>query len=289
MTEVKSIKSTSLKRRMSKRNRISIPMNCILIILSIIFLFPIVWMFFSSFKGYIELFKYPPTLLPESFDPVNYVTAFKTGNWLIFFKNSAIVTVLSTIICVAISVMGGYAFAKYKFKGSNALFLIFIATLMLPLEVLMIPIFIMVKKMGLYNSLWGLIIPPAATPFGIFLVRQHYLSIPNEYMQSARIDGAKEWQIFVHIMLPAGKSVMSCLAIFSALWRWNDYMWPLLVVRNTDKYTVQLALATFQGQFNVDWQTIMAMSVVTMVPMLIVFVIFQKQIINGMALSGLKE
>lgn len=289
MTEVKSIKNASLKRRMSKRNRISIPMNCILIILSIIFLFPIVWMFFSSFKGYIELFKYPPTLLPESFDPVNYVTAFKTGNWLIFFKNSAIVTVLSTIICVAISVMGGYAFAKYKFKGSNALFLIFIATLMLPLEVLMIPIFIMVKKMGLYNSLWGLIIPPAATPFGIFLVRQHYLSIPNEYMQSARIDGAKEWQIFVHIMLPAGKSVMSCLAIFSALWRWNDYMWPLLVVRNTDKYTVQLALATFQGQFNVDWQTIMAMSVVTMVPMLIVFVIFQKQIINGMALSGLKE
>ena len=289
MTEAKTIKSTSLKKRMSKRNSISIPMNCILIILSIIFLFPIVWMFFSSFKGYIELFKYPPTLLPESFDPVNYVTAFKTGNWLVFFKNSAIVTVLSTIICVAISVMGGYAFAKYKFKGSNALFLIFIATLMLPLEVLMIPIFIMVKKMGLYNSLWGLIIPPAATPFGIFLVRQHYLSIPNEYMQSARIDGAKEWQIFVHIMLPAGKSVMSCLAIFSALWRWNDYMWPLLVVRNTDKYTVQLALATFQGQFNVDWQTIMAMSVVTMVPMLIVFVIFQKQIINGMALSGLKE
>lgn len=279
----------SLKKRITKRNQISIPIHFILIILSIVFLFPIVWMFFSSFKGYIELFKYPPTFLPESFDPINYVNAFKTGNWVTFFKNSTIVTVLSTLLCVLISVMGGYAFAKYKFKGSNFLFLTFIATLMLPLEVLMIPIFIMVKKMGLYNSLWGLIIPPAATPFGIFLVRQHYLSIPNEYMQSARIDGAKEWQIFVHIMLPAGKSIMSCLAIFSALWRWNDYMWPLLVVRNTEKYTVQLALATFQGQFNVDWQTIMAMSVVTMVPMMVVFVIFQKQIINGMALSGLKE
>ena len=115
-----------------------------------------------------------------------------------------------------------------------------------------------------------MIIPPAATPFGIFLVRQHYFLIPDEYMDSARIDGAKEWQIFLHIMLPAGKPIMSCLAIFSALWRWNDYMWPLLVVRNTEKYTVQLALANFQGQYNVDWQTIIAMSVVTMIPMMIV-------------------
>ncbi|MCQ2411864.1 MAG: carbohydrate ABC transporter permease [Sphaerochaetaceae bacterium] len=281
--------TNALNKKIAKRNSISIPMHVVLAILSVVFLFPIVWMFLSSFKGYIELFKYPPSLLPESFAPTNYVKAFKTGNWFTFFGNTTFVTVMSTILCVAISEMGGYAFAKYKFKGSNTLFLLFIATLMLPLEVLMIPIFLMVKKMGLYNSLWGLIIPPAATPFGIFLIRQHYLSIPNEYMQSARIDGAKEWQIFLHIMLPAGKSIMSCLAIFSALWRWNDYMWPLLVVRNTEKFTVQLALATFQGQYNVDWQTVIAMSVVTMVPMMIIFVIFQKQIINGMALSGLKE
>ena len=184
-------KSPSLKARMIKRNRISLPMNIILIFLSIIFLFPIVWMFLSSFKGYIELFKYPPKLFPESFSPVNYIKAFSTGNWLQFFGNTAIVTVASTIICVTISEMGGYAFAKYNFKGSNVLFLIFISTLMLPLEVLMIPIFIMVKKIGLYNSLWGLIIPPAATPFGIFLVRQHYFLIPDEYMDSARIDGQR--------------------------------------------------------------------------------------------------
>ena len=108
-------------------------------------------------------------------------------------------------------------------------------------------------------------------------------------MDSARIDGASEFRIFRSIMLPAGKSVMSCLAIFSALWRWNDYLWPLLVIRNTDKYTVQIALSNFSGQYNVDWQTILAMSVVTMVPMLIVFLIFQKQIINGMSMAGLKE
>ena len=228
-------------------------------------------------------------VLLYSFDFENYIEAFKKGEWLTFFKNSAMVTVMSTLICVIISEMGGYAFAKYRFKGDNFLFLLFISTLMLPLEVLMIPIFVVIKKMGLFDSLWGLIIPPAATPFGIFLVRQFYMSIPSEYMQSARIDGAREWQIFTKIMLPAGKPVMACLAIFSALWRWNDYMWPLLVVRKPKHYTVQLALANFSGQYNIQWQTIIAMSVVTMLPMLIVFLIFQKQIVNGMAMSGLKE
>ncbi len=261
----------------------------VLIICAFLFLFPIVWMIMSSFKGYIELFAYPPKFFPKSFDFVNYVEAFQKGEWLTFFKNSAIVTIVSTLLCVVISEMGGYAFAKYRFKGDNFLFLLFISTLMLPLEVLMIPIFIVIKKMGLFDSLWGLIIPPAATPFGIFLVRQFYMSIPSEYMESARIDGAREWQIFTRIMLPAGKPVMACLAIFSALWRWNDYMWPLLVVRKTKRYTVQLALANFSGQYNIQWQTIIAMSVVTMLPMLIVFLIFQKQIVNGMAMSGLKE
>lgn len=271
------------------KQEVSLFIYIILIICMILFLFPIVWMIMSSFKGYIELFAYPPKLFPNSFDFENYIEAFKKGEWLTFFKNSAMVTVMSTLICVIISEMGGYAFAKYRFKGDNFLFLLFISTLMLPLEVLMIPIFVVIKKMGLFDSLWGLIIPPAATPFGIFLVRQFYMSIPSEYMQSARIDGAREWQIFTKIMLPAGKPVMACLAIFSALWRWNDYMWPLLVVRKPKHYTVQLALANFSGQYNIQWQTIIAMSVVTMLPMLIVFLIFQKQIVNGMAMSGLKE
>ncbi|MCF0237849.1 MAG: carbohydrate ABC transporter permease [Sphaerochaetaceae bacterium] len=271
------------------RQPVSIFIYILLTVLALIYLFPIVWIFMSSFKGYIELFEYPPKLFPKSFSPVNFTEAFKKGNWLTYFANTTIVTVVSTLICVAISEMGGYAFAKYQFKGNNFLFLLFLSTLMLPLEVLMIPIFVVVKKVGLYDSLWGLIIPPAATPFGIFLVRQFYLSIPNDYMDSARLAGAREWQIFTKIMLPAGTSIMSCLAIFSALWRWNDYLWPLLVVRNNNKYTVQLALANFSGQYNIQWQTIIAMMVVSMLPMLIIFLIFQKQIINGMAMSGLKE
>ena len=165
----------------------------------------------------------------------------------------------------------------------------FICTMMLPLEVLMIPIFQMVKRLGMYNNYLGMIIPPAATPMGVFLVRQYFYSVPNELNEAARIDGASETRTFLHLMLPIARPVMSVLAIFSFMWRWNDYMWPLLVVRDNDLYTLQLALANFNGEYSVDWNSLLAMSVVAMVPVLIVFLIFQKQFIRGMVTSGMKE
>ena len=278
--------SPVLKRQ---RRKVSFSVYLLLTVLGLFYLFPIIWVFLSSFKGYIELFEYPPKFLPKSFYPINYIESFVKGDWVRYFTNTFLVTAVSTLICVVISEMGGYAFAKYNFKGRNFLFILFISTLMLPLEVLMIPIFIVIKKVGMYDSLWGLIIPSAATPFGIFLIRQFYLSIPNEYIDSARIDGAHEWQIFLRIMVPLGKSIMACLAIFSALWRWNDYLWPLLVIRNDNNYTLQLALANFSGQYNIQWQTIIAMMVLSMLPLLIIFLFFQKQIVDGMAMSGLKE
>ncbi|MFA7108217.1 MAG: carbohydrate ABC transporter permease [Sphaerochaetaceae bacterium] len=277
--------SPVLKRQ---RRKVSFSVYLLLTVLGLFYLFPIIWVFLSSFKGYIELFEYPPKFLPKSFYPINYIESFVKGDWVRYFTNTFLVTAVSTLICVVISEMGGYAFAKYNFKGRNFLFILFISTLMLPLEVLMIPIFIVIKKVGMYDSLWGLIIPSAATPFGIFLIRQFYLSIPNEYIDSARIDGAHEWQIFLRIMVPLGKSIMACLAIFSALWRWNDYLWPLLVIRNDNNYTLQLALANFSGQYNIQWQTIIAMMVLSMLPLLIIFLFFQKQIVDGMAMSGLK-
>ena len=141
----------------------------------------------------------------------------------------------------------------------------------------------------MYNSFWGLIIPPAATPAGVFLLRQYFLTVPKDLMEAARIDGASEVRIFVRLMLPAAKPAMSVLAIFSFLWRWNDYMWPLLVIRDTEKYTVQLALANFAGQYTVDWNSMLAMSVVTMIPVLILFLLFQKQFVKGMVTAGMKE
>ena len=261
----------------------------IAIIIAVITLFPVVWIVISSFKNGSELFVYPPSMWPKVPTLSNYVYAFHKGNFVLFFKNSAYVAVLSTVITVIINTMAGYAFAKYRFKGNTTLFLFFLATLMLPLEVIMIPIFQVVKFFGMYNTFLGIIIPPAATPAGVFLLRQYFYSIPNELMESARIDGASEVRIFTSIMIPLAKSAMSVLAIFSFMWRWNDFMWPLLVIRDTDKYTVQLALNNFNGQYSVDWNGLLAMSVITMVPVLVVFLIFQKQFVRGLVTSGMKE
>lgn len=261
----------------------------VLIAVAAVYLFPILWIIISSFKDGSELFRWPPTLWPEEPTLQNYIQAFQAGNFVRYFANSAFVTVAATIITVIINTMAGYAFAKYRFKGDTFLFVFFIATLMLPLEVLMIPIFQVIKEFHMYNSFWGLIIPPAATPAGVFLLRQYFLTVPKDLMEAARIDGASEVRIFVRLMLPAAKPAMSVLAIFSFLWRWNDYMWPLLVIRDTEKYTVQLALANFAGQYTVDWNSMLAMSVVTMIPVLILFLLFQKQFVKGMVTAGMKE
>ena len=261
----------------------------VLIAVAVVYLFPILWIIISSFKDGSELFRWPPTLWPEEPTLQNYIQAFQAGNFVRYFANSAFVTIAATIITVIINTMAGYAFAKYRFKGDTFLFVFFIATLMLPLEVLMIPIFQVIKEFHMYNSFWGLIIPPAATPAGVFLLRQYFLTVPKDLMEAARIDGASEVRIFVRLMLPAAKPAMSVLAIFSFLWRWNDYMWPLLVIRDTEKYTVQLALANFAGQYTVDWNSMLAMSVVTMIPVLILFLLFQKQFVKGMVTAGMKE
>lgn len=260
----------------------------ILVLFALIYLVPVVWMIISSFKAETELFRFPPSLFPEHFSTSNYVEAWNKGDFSLYFRNTTIVTVSATVLTIIINLMAGYAFAKYKFRGSNVIFMFFMTTMMLPLEVLMIPIFQMVRNFGMYNSFLGLIIPPAATPAGVFLVRQYFLTIPDELMESARIDGASETKIFLYLMLPLAKPVISVLAIFSFLWRWNDYMWPLVVIRDTEKYTVQLALANFSGQYSVSWGSLLAMSVLTMIPVLIVFLIFQKQFLKGMTAGAVK-
>lgn len=260
----------------------------ILIVFTLIYLIPILWMAVSSFKPDAELFVYPPKLFPSHFSFENYIDAWNRGDFGLYFKNTTIVAVSATVLTVVINTMAGYAFAKYKFRGSTAIFLFFLATMMLPLEVLMIPIFQVIRVFKLYNNFWGLIIPSAATPAGVFLVRQYFLTIPNELMESARIDGASETKILLRLMLPLAKPVMSVLAVFAFLWRWNDYMWPLVVIRDTQKYTVQLALANFSGQYAVDWGSLLAMSVLTMIPVLIIFLIFQKQFMKGMVAGAVK-
>lgn len=260
-----------------------------LILLALIFLLPIVWVIICSFKGSSELYKWPPTMIPKQATVANYILAFKKGNFGLYFYNSAFVAVVATIITVVINTMAGFALAKYNFKGNTFLLIAFISTLMIPLEVIMIPIFSVVKHVGLYNNIWGLIIPSAATPTGLFIMRQYLLSIPDELLEAARIDGSSEWHIFWRIIIPIAKPAMSVLAIFSFMWRWNDFLWPLIVISDPKKYTIQLAISNFMGEFNVDWNSLLSMSVVSMIPVLIIFLIFQKQFVQGMVTSGMKD
>lgn len=261
----------------------------VMVLLALLFLCPVIWIVICALKNKSELVAWPPVIIPSSVTFENFTTALSKGNFGLYFFNSTYSTILSTVLTLLINCMAGYAFAKFKFKGNNFIFLSFLATLMIPLEVIMIPMFQVLKFFHMYNSLWGIIIPPAATPTGVFLMRQYLLSVPDELLEAARIDGATELRIFARIIVPIAKPVLSVLTIFSFMWRWNDFLWPLLVINNPKLYTVQLAIANFSGQFAVDWNSLLAMAVVTMIPVLVIFLIFQKQFVRGMVVSGMKE
>ena len=259
-----------------------------LVLSAFIMLFPILWVVVSSFKPAGELFTWPPTIFPKVPTLGNYIRALSEGDFARYFWNTAIVTIAATVLTLIVNLMSGYVFAKYEFKGRSLLFGMVLVTMMIPLEVIMIPVFKVIVATKMYNNLWGLIIPAIASPTATFLIRQYYISIPGDYMEAGRIDGASEFHIFLRIMAPMATPVLSVLCIFSFMWRWNDYLWPKLVISSKHLYTIQLALATFSGEFSVDWNSLLAMSVVSMLPVLIIFVIFQKHIIGGITVGGIK-
>jgi alpha-1,4-digalacturonate transport system permease protein len=261
----------------------------IVIIFFIVFcLLPLIWILLSSFKGTNELYLFPPTIIPKEGTLDNYRYILSKGNFLRYFFNSLFVAIAATILTVFINTMSGYALAKFNFRGRNFFLMLFISTLMIPLEVIMIPIFKIVSNLGLANTLLGIIIPPSASPTGIFIIRQYILTIPDEIIEAAYIDGAPEWKVFTNIIVPMARPVIAVLTIFSFMWRWNDYLWPLIVLSDPKKYTIQLAIANFMGQYTIDWNSILAMGVVGIIPLLIIYIIFQKQFISGVVTSGLK-
>jgi alpha-1,4-digalacturonate transport system permease protein len=257
-------------------------------LLVVVFLIPVLYILLSAFKPMNELFTNTPAFFPKKWTFDNFRGALATGDFTKYIFNSFIVAITSTFLAVIINTMSGYALAKFRFKGDTIVMIMILSTIMLPLEIIMVPIFQVLKFFGLYNSLWALIIPPAATPTGIFLMRQYLLTIPDEIIQSARIDGASEWKIFTKIILPNAKPAIATLAIFSFMWRWNDYVWPLIAISDPKKYTLQLAIANLTGEFGTDYNSVLAISAVSMIPMLIVFIIFQRQFVQGTMDSGMK-
>ncbi|WP_320128759.1 carbohydrate ABC transporter permease [uncultured Sphaerochaeta sp.] len=260
----------------------------LVILLALFFLFPIFWVLLSSFKPQSELFTIPMKLLPEHWTFQNYASAVRQGNFLLYFSNTVLVSVVSTMLAVTVNIMAGYALAKYVFKGRDAIFYGMIATLMIPLQVIMIPIFLQLKNLGMLNSLWGIIIPPAATPTGIFLARQYIINLPNSMIESARIDGAGESYIFVRIIVPLSQPIIATIAIFSFMWRWNDYLWPLIVITDNRKQTIQQALASFVGQLQINWSDLLAMTTISIVPVILVFLLFQRYFMTGITSGAVK-
>lgn len=218
----------------------------------------------------------------------NYTEPFIQFDFLRYLWNSVFVTVMATFITLAINSMAAFALSKYKFRGQNLILIVIVGTLMVPLGVIMVPLYSVVSTLGLVDSLWGVILPTVATPTGVFLLRQYMLTIPDELIDAARMDKASEWQIYWRIVLPLAAPALAVLAIFSVVWRWNDFLWPMIVLSRSSLYTLQVGLNVYAGQLNVQWQYILAMTVVTMIPVILVFVFLQKFIARGIATSGLK-
>ena len=273
---------------MNDTKKMSVLQYTVLVILALASLFPVIWVVLSSFKPQSELFRIPMTLFPSHPTVENYRESLSQGNFLQYFSNTVFVSVTATLITVIINVMAGYALAKYIFPGRDIIFTVMISTLMIPLQVIMVPIFLQLKAFHMLNSLWGIIIPPAATPTGIFLARQYMVTLPDSMIESARIDGAKEWGIFWRIIVPLSKPVIATIAIFSFMWRWNDYLWPLIVITNNKYQTVQQALANFVGQLQINWSDLLAMTTVSIIPVIIVFLVFQRFFMAGITAGSVK-
>ena len=273
---------------MNKRKTSAVFHYAILLVLSLVTLLPVLWVVLSSFKPQSELFQIPLTFIPKAWTIENYVSSLAAGNFPVYFSNTVFVAVVSTFITVLVNLMAGYALAKYIFTGRNLIFTIMIATLMIPLQVIMIPIFLQLKNLGMLNSLWGIIIPPAATPTGVFLARQYLVNLPDSLIEAARIHGAKSYTIFARLIVPMSKPIVATIAIFSFMWRWNDYLWPLIVITDNRKQTIQQALANFVGQLQINWSDLLAMTTIAIIPVIIVFLAFQRFFFSGIAAGSVK-
>jgi alpha-1,4-digalacturonate transport system permease protein len=218
----------------------------------------------------------------------NYTDLFRQFNFGRYLWNSVFITVVATVIMLLINSMAAFALSKYDFRGRTTVFVLIIATLMIPPTIVLVPTFLVVSQLGLLNNPWGVIWPGAATPTGVFLLRQYMLTIPDELIDAARMDHASEWRIYWRIVLPLTAPALAVLAIFAIMWRWNEFLWPLIVLTRSEEFTLQLALNSFQGEMSTQWNNLLAMTVLTLLPITCVFALLQRYITTGIASTGIK-
>jgi alpha-1,4-digalacturonate transport system permease protein len=260
----------------------------VVVVGALVVAFPLYWMFATAVRPKKEIFSGGFDLVPSTFVWSNFSDAWNKLPWDQFYINSIAIAAIAVPITVFINLLAGYTFAKYKFPGRDILFLLMISTLMIPIQVIMVPEFLIVAKLGWVNTWWGVLVPRAAEAFGLFMVRQFMVSIPDELIEAARLDGAGEFTIVRRVVLPLSWPVIAVLSIFTFMWRWNDFAWPLVVLQEQSAYTVPLGLSLMQGQYFTDWTGLMSMSLLSIIPMMLVFVFFQRYFIQGIASTGLK-
>ena len=251
-------------------------------------LFPFVWMVSTSLTTDAQLFVTPPQLIPSPAQPENYTRVADLYPILTFLKNSLIVAGVATSLQLLTSAMAAYAFARLHFRGRDVLFIVYLATLMVPLQVIIAPLFIEMRYLGFIDSYPGLILPAVASAFGTFLLRQAFLTLPHELEEAAFLDGASHWTVFWRIVLPLSGPSLATFGIFSFMASWNSFLWPLVVTNSLDLMTLPVGLSNLQGQYSTAWNLVMAGSTISVIPIVIVYLLAQRYVIRGVALSGIK-
>ena len=257
-----------------------------MILLGALWLFPFLWMLSTALKPNAEVFQFPPRLLGSSVEWSNFPAAWNFVPFGRFMFNGLFVSVIGTLLVLFTSILSAYAFARLHFWRREQLFLIYLGTLMIPQEVTVVPLFLLMKSLGWVNTYQALILPSAFTAFGTFLLRQFFLSIPRDFEEAARIDGATRWQILWSVIVPMAKPAIAVLALFTFIGYWNNFLWPLIVGNTREMATVPVGLNLFNGQHGTEWNYMMAASTISILPTAILTVALQKYIIEGISISG---
>jgi multiple sugar transport system permease protein len=268
--------------------RSSVTINATLVVVATFALFPLLWMLSVSFMTPGEASAVPPPLLPSEPTLANYAELFAREGVGRYLFNSVLLAMSATLLSLTFNVMAGYAFAKLRFSGRERMFRALLGAIIIPSQVAMLPLFLLLKSLGLVNTYAGVLVPALATIFGVALVRQYALSLPDEMLEAARVDGASEFRIFVSIVLPALRPILATLATITFLGTWNDFMWPLIVLSDESRYTLPVALASLSREHVQDNELMMAGSVVTTLPVLLLFLVVQRQYLSGLLAGSIK-
>jgi putative chitobiose transport system permease protein len=257
--------------------------------IALIMLFPLLWLISTALKSQSEnIFSFPPQLLPAQPTLENFITVWQSYPFANYLFNSTVVAILTVTLNVLFCTLAAYPLARLNFKGRDVIFALVVSTIMIPFQIVMIPLYILTVQLGLRNTLLGMILPSLASAFGIFLMRQAFQGVPKELEEAARIDGCSELGIWWHVMIPAVRPALATLAIFVFIGSWSDFLWPLIVLDNEQYYTLPLGVATLAGAFSLDWRLIAAGSVISIAPILLVFVFLQRYIISTDVATGVK-